>query len=410
MLEKALKGSKGYWSWIALLLALTGVGFASYMYQLTYGLAVTGLSRDVSWGLYIGQLTFLVGVAASAVMVVLPYYLHNVKVFGRLTVFGEFLAVAAVIMCGLFVLVDLGKPSRLLNMILYPSPSSVLFWDMVVLNGYLLLNILIGWNVLDAERKGEAPPGWLKPLIYISIPLAISIHTVTAFLFAGLPGRDYWLTAIMAVRFLASAFAAGPALLILICFLLRKISRFDAGDEAIRKLAIIVTYAMTTTVFLVGLELFTAFYSQVPGKMAALIYLFVGYQGMGNLVLLIWVFAVLAILATVLLLNPKTRANETTLTIACLAVFISLWIEKGLALIVAGYIPNPFGQVVEYVPTIPEILITLGIWAIGALVFTILCKIAVSVKEESELSLESTRYARINPATVTPDPGKPVGM
>ncbi|MEW6663294.1 MAG: sulfate reduction electron transfer complex DsrMKJOP subunit DsrP [Bacillota bacterium] len=412
MLEKTLNGSKWYWRWIILLLALMGVGFASYMLQLNQGLAVTGLSRDVSWGLYIAQLTFLVGVAASAVMVVLPYYLHNVKVFGRLTVFGEFLAVAAVIMCGLFVIVDIGKPARLLNIMLYPSPNSILFWDMVVLNGYLLLNILIGWNVLDAERKSVAPPGWVKPLIYLSIPWAISIHTVTAFLYSGLPGKHYWLTAIMAARFLASAFAAGPALLILLCFLLRRVSKFDAGDEAIRRLSVIVTYAMAVTVFFVGLEFFTAFYSQVPGHMHALEYLFVGYQGKGNLVPFMWTFAFLAVVALVLLLNPKTREKENTLKIACAAVFISLWIEKGLGLVIAGYIPNAFEQVVEYVPTAPELMITIGIWATGAFVLTLLYKIAVSVKEESELSIYSARYARVKPVgiTVSQDSGKTGGM
>jgi molybdopterin-containing oxidoreductase family membrane subunit len=410
MLEKTLNGSKWYWGWIILLLALMGVGFASYMHQLSQGLTVTGLSRDVSWGLYIGQLTFLVGVAASAVTVVLPYYLHNVKVFGRLTVLGEFLAVAAVIMCGLFVFVDLGKPSRLLNIILYPSPSSMLFWDMVVLNGYLLLNILIGWNVLDAERKGVTPPAWVRPLIYISIPLAISIHTVTAFLYSGLPGKYFWLTSLMAAHFLVSAFAAGPALLILLCFFLRKVSKFDAGDEAIKKLAVIVTYAMTVNIFFWGLKFFTAFYSQVPEKMSTLLYLFVGYQGKGNLVPFMWIFAILALAATVLLLNPNTRKKEFTLKIACAAVFISLWIEKGLALVVAGYIPNPFGQVVEYVPTVPELLITIGIWAIGAFILTLLLKIAVSVKEETELSLESARYAKTKPAIVSQDNGKTVGM
>ncbi len=383
MLAKALRGSKGYGQWVALLVALFGIGFMYYLAQLQQGLTVTGMSRDVSWGLYIAQFTFLVGVAASAVMVVLPYYLHNVKSFGRITIFGEFLAVAAVTMCLLFIIVDLGKPTRLFNVLLYPTPNSILFWDMVVLNGYLLLNILIGWNVLEAERKGVVPPKWVKTLIYVSIPWAVSIHTVTAFLYAGLPGKHLWMTAILAARFLASAFAAGPALLIILCLVMKRISKFDAGEEAIGKLASIVTYAMAVSVFFVGLELFTAFYSQVPGHMYSLQYLFVGLYGQGNLVPFMWTFTLLAIIALVLLLNPKTRTNERTLTIACVAVFVSLWIEKGLGLVIAGFVPNAFKKVVEYVPTLPEVLITLGIWAIGGLILTVLYKIAVSVKEET---------------------------
>jgi len=270
MLEKAFYGSAKYYGWILFLLLVIGAGVGCYVYQLTEGLRVTGMGRDISWGLYIGQLTFLVGVAASAVMVVIPYYLHNYKVFGKITVLGEFLAVSAVSMCGLFVLADLGTPSRALNLILYPTPNSILFWDMIVLNMYLLLNLVIAWNVLSAERKSAPPPKWVKPLIYLSIPWAVSIHTVTAFLYAGLPGRHLWLTAILAVRFLGSAFAAGPSLLILLCLFVRRVSKFDPGRDAIQSLAKIVTYALVASIFFVGLEFFTAYYSQVPGHMHGL--------------------------------------------------------------------------------------------------------------------------------------------
>jgi Ni/Fe-hydrogenase subunit HybB-like protein len=382
MLEKALEGDPRYWRWVLSLLAVMTVGFSCWGMQLNYGLTITGLSRDISWGLYIAQFTYLVGVAASAVMVVLPYYLHNVKSFGKITIIGEFLAVAAVTMCLLFIVVDLGKPMRMLNVLLYPTPNSILFWDMIVLNGYLFLNIIIGWNVLEAENKGVAPPKWIKPLIYTSIPWAVSIHTVTAFLYAGLPGRHLWLTAIMAARFLASAFCSGPALLILLCFLLKRLTRFDAGKEAIQRLSVIMTYAMIISVFFIGLEFFTAFYSQIPGHMAALKYMFVGLEGHGKLVPFMWLFVALAVFALVILINPKTRENDRTLLMACAAVFFSMWLEKGLALIVAGFIPNTFEVVREYTPTAPEILIVLGVWATGSLVLTFLYKIAVTVKEE----------------------------
>lgn len=382
MLERALTGDQRYYRWLMALLILMGLGAATYLVQLNKGLTITGLSRDVSWGFYIAQFTFLVGVAASAVMVVLPYYLHNVKVFGRITILGEFLAVAAVTMCLLFIVVDLGKPMRLLNVLLYPTPNSILFWDMIVLNGYLFLNIIIGWNVLEAERMGTHYPNWVKPLIYLSIPWAVSIHTVTAFLYAGLPGRHYWLTAIMAARFLASAFCSGPALLILLAFLVKKLSKWDPGREAIDKLATVATYAMIISVFFIGLEFFTAFYSGIPSHKEALQYLFVGIHGHGKLVPFMWAFAVLAIVALVLLINPNTRKNEKTLKIACVAVFVSMWLEKGLGLVVAGFIPNPMEHVREYSPTIPELMIGLGIWATGIFVLTILYKIAVSVKEE----------------------------
>ncbi|MBW1754505.1 MAG: polysulfide reductase NrfD, partial [Deltaproteobacteria bacterium] len=328
------------------------------------------------------QFTFLVGVAASAVMVVLPYYLHNYKAFGRITILGEFLAVASVIMCILFIFVDLGQPTRVFNVLLHPTPNSVLFWDMIVLNGYLFLNIIIGWNVLEAERNNVAPPAWLKPLIYLSIPWAVSIHTVTAFLYCGLPGRGFWLTAILAPRFLSSAFAAGPAFLILLCMLVRKLTKFDPGREQIQSLAKVVAYAICINVFFFLCEVFVVFYSRIPEHMDHFKYLFVGLHGHGALVPWMWASMILMVVSIILLVNPATRKNETTLIAACINVFIGTWIDKGLGMISGGFVPNPLHHVNEYVPTIPELAISIGVWAIGFLVLTALFKIAVSIKEE----------------------------
>ena len=382
MFENALQGSRRYWVWIFFLLSLIGVGVACYIYQFRVGLGITGMSRDVSWGLYIGQFTFLVGVAASGVMVVLPYYLHNYKKFARLTILGEFLAIAAVVMCMLFIFVDMGQPLRVLNVILHPTPNSVMFFDMCVLAGYLVLNALVGWTVLAAERKEVAPPKWVKPLIYLSIAWAPSIHTVTAFLYAGLPGRHFWLSAIMAARFLASAFAGGPSLLILLCLIVRKYTKFDPGKEAIQALGKIVTYCMFINVFFLGLEFFTAFYSKIPGHMYPFIYLYSGIGHQAKLVPLMWLSTILAVVAMVLLIFPQLRKNESLLSVAAVSVFISLWIDKGFGLVIGGFVPNPFERVTEYWPTLPEGLITLAVWAAGFLVLTILYKIAISIKEE----------------------------
>lgn len=382
MLEKALTGNRGYYIWILVLLGIIGFGFLNYLKQWSYGLGVTGMSRDVSWGLYIGQLTFLVGVAASAVMLVLPYYLHNYKAFGKITILGEFVAIPAVIMCVLCVVADLGRPERVMNVLLYPTPNSMLFWDVVVLNGYLILNLVIGWTVLGCEKRGAPPPYWAKVLIFISIPWAFSIHTVTAFLYAGLPGRGFWMTAILAPRFLASAFAAGPSLVILLCYLLKRVTGFDAGKEAIRALAKIVTYAMLATVFFMICELFTVYYSQIPEHANHFNYIFTGLHGHDSFVPVMWTSAIMALVATALLVIPSTRNSDSVLPVACALSFVSLWIEKGLILIVVGFIPSPMETITEYAPTFPESAITLGIWGIGALILTILYKVAVSVRLE----------------------------
>jgi molybdopterin-containing oxidoreductase family membrane subunit len=341
------------------------------------------MSRDVSWGLYIGQLTYFVGIAASGVMVVLPYYLHDYKAFGRITILGEFLAVGAIVICLLFVFVDLGNFPRFFNLLLYFNPTSILFYDAQVLPIYMFLNIIIGWNVLSAEKKGVGYQQWVKVLIYISIPWAFSIHTVTAFLYAGIPGRHYWLTAIMAARFLASAFCSGPSLLILLCLIIRKVTTFDPGKAQIRTLGGIVAYAMIFNVFFMLLEIFTAFYSQIPGHMRSIQYLFFGLEGHGKLVPLMWTAVVFAIIALILLIIPWARRKEGVLAVACASVIIATWIDKGFGLVVGGFVPNTFERVVEYWPTVPEIFVSIMVWSIGAFIITVLFKIATAVKEEA---------------------------
>jgi molybdopterin-containing oxidoreductase family membrane subunit len=381
MLDKALIGSRKYWSWLAFLLLLVAVGFVCYCWQLVYGLGITGMSRDISWGIYIGQFTFFVGIAASAVMVVLPYYFHDVKEFGKVTILGEFLAIAAVIMCMLFIFVDMGQPARVLNVLFYPTLHSMMFWDMVSLGGYLLLNAVISAVMLDCECKQVKPASWVYIVVIVSVPWAISIHTVTAFLYNGLPGRSLWLTAILAPRFLASAFASGPALLILLCLLLRRLTSFDAGNEAIRKLGIIVAYAMSLNVFFLLLELFTALYSHVPEHSAAFRYLFFGLEGKHPLVLVMWLSVIMAVIALVALLVPVLRNDRRILVLAAALVFGSLWLDKGMGLIVAGFVPSPLGHVTAYTPTAPELAIVVGVWAIGALILTVFYKIVTSVRE-----------------------------
>ncbi len=382
MLEHAFKGSRRYWLLVGGLLAISAAGIIAYMFQLSEGLGITGMNRDVTWGLYISQFTFLVGVAASAVMVVLPYYLHDYKAFSKMVILGEFLAIPAVVMCVLFIFVDMGQPRRIANVFLHPSPSSLMFWDTMVLLGYLMLNVVISMITFGAERKGVPPPRWIKPVIVLSIPWAVSIHTITAFLYAGLEARTFWMTAILAPRFLASAFASGPSLLIILALIVRSFTKFDPGEKAIKKLAQIVTYALAANVFFVLVELFTGLYSDIPEHLHHFQYLFLGYQGKSALAPWMWTSQIMAVGVLVLLLIPKIRENLTALGFLCAGVIAAIWIDKGLGMVVTGFVPNPMGRVVEYWPTFPEGLITLGVYAIGFLILTGLYKIAISVREQ----------------------------
>ncbi len=384
MIEKALVGKPRYYAWLALLGGCMAVAFICWVWQYTYGLGITGMSRDVTWGFYIAQFTFLVGVAASAVMVVLPYYLHDYKAFGKITVLGEFLAIPAVLLCMAFIFVDMGRPFHITNVFLYPTPWSMMFWDTCALSGYLLLNVVIGWKCLDCERNGAPPPQWIKPLIYLSIPWAVSIHTVTAMLYSGLAARHFWMTAVLAPRFLASAFAAGPALLIILVMIVRKVSTFDAGSVAIQKLAQIVTYAMILNVFLFGMEAFTAYYSGVPSHAVHFDYLLFGVDGhISHQTLMMWGSLAMAAVALVMLVVPKYRRNEALLPITCVLVFLSIWIDKGAGMMTGGMIPSPLEHLTGYAPSVPEALIGLGVYAFGAFLLTVLYKIAITVKEET---------------------------
>ena len=389
MFEKALKGNNYYWMWLAFLGFFIAIAVVCYLRQYFTGLALTGMSRDVSWGLYISQFTFLVGVAAGGVMLVLPYYIHNYKAFGRITILGEFLAIASLLMCMMFIMADLGQPLRGLNVLFHPTPNSMLFWDMCVLWGYLLLNVLCGWVILTAERKQVHPPKWIYFFVYLSIPFAFSIHTVTAMLYCGLPGRHFWLSAIVAPRFLASAFAAGPALIVVMALILKRVANFDAGKDAINKMVTIIIYAAIANMFFVCLEFFVGFYSQITGHKHTLQYLFFGLEHHGhvynNLVPFMWGFVVLFFVGIALLSHPYTRkGNDLWLGIGAASIFLAFWLDKGIGFVLGGFVPTPTHEIVEYYPTINELFITVGVWATGFFILTILYKIAIDVEHEIE--------------------------
>jgi len=288
-------------------------------------------------------------------------------------------------MAMMFVGVDMGQPIRLTNVFLHPTPGSLMFWDTVALGGYLVLNVVIGWVTFTAEYRNVQPPKWIKPVIVLSIPWAVSIHTVTAWLYSGLSARSLWMSAILAPRFLASAFSAGPALLIILCLIVRRYTKFDPGKVAIQKLGTIVAYAMAINVFLFGMELFTALYAEIPHHTDQFAYMFVGLHGSGSTVApVMWLSAILGLGAMVALLFPKLRANETALGLMAVAVFVSLWLEKGFVMLVTGYVPSPLHDVVLYTPTLIELAVAAMVWAIGFLLLTVLYKTVIANREVAD--------------------------
>jgi len=367
-------------------------GFFCWIYQVKNGLAVTSMNDYVSWGFYISNFTFLVGLAAASVMLTLPAVFFKDVDFSKTVLIGEGVAVAALMMCLSLVLIDLGRIDRFWHLLPgighFNWPDSMLTWDILVLNGYLALNLLIPFYLLFSHYYGlKTNQKIVIVFMVISVIWAFSIHLVTAFLYAGLPARPYWNAAILGPRFLASAFASGPAFIIIVLSLVKARTKFPVKDTVIGKLTTIAVVAAIINLIMLGSELFKEFYHATEHSHTAF-YLYFGLDGHGKLVTWIWTSLIINVLATLALCFPIVRQNQKLLLAGCGALFTAIWMEKGMGLIVPGFIPSPLGEVVEYVPNAIEIVVTAGVWAMGFLILTLLLKIAIAV-EVGELTAKS---------------------
>jgi Ni/Fe-hydrogenase subunit HybB-like protein len=379
----ALRGSMGYWAWIVVLLGLIVSGVLAYARQYGTGLYVTAMRDQVSWGFYIGNFTFLVGVAAAAVVLVIPAYIYNWRPIREIVIIGELLAVSSIVMCFLFVLVDIGRPDRVWHLIPFIGhmnfPSSILAWDVIVLNVYFLVNFVVVTHILYRLFSGRHyVKALVVPLVLFSIPMAVGIHTVTAFLYNGLSARPYWNASILAPQFLASAFCSGPAILLFVLQLLRRFTRFEIQDEAIWKIAELMAYAMFLNLFLHGAEAFKEYYSNTE-HLRNTRYWYEGLGGHTTLVPYAWTAVALNLTAFLLFIIPAARRNWLTLNLGCLAIYGGTYIEKGMGLIIPGLTPDTLGEIYEYSPTLNELRVAAGIFAVGFLVFTLMLKVAVPI-------------------------------
>ncbi len=389
-LDSATNGGRRYHVWMGSLTLVMLAGAMAYSIQLRDGLEATGMNDHVSWGLYISNFTFLVGMAAAAMMLVLPaYVLHDVD-FSRAVLMAEAVAVAALVMCLSFVVVDIGRPMNGWHLVpglgFLNWPRSLLAWDVVVLNGYLAINLVIPFYILYTRFTGGEPnKRRYLPWMYVAVMWAVSIHMVTAFLLAGLPARPFWNTALLGPRFLASAFTAGPAFVMLLLWFIKRETHYEISDGAFSKLALITTVAAQINLLMLVSELFYKFYSPTHHGINAR-YLFFGLGEHNALVPWIWIAIGLNVVATVGLMIHPLRRSPRFLMPACAILFIAIWIEKGFGLVIPGFVPSPLGEIVEYQPTMVEVLVTLGIWALGFFVLTILVRVALPIEMGSARS------------------------
>jgi Ni/Fe-hydrogenase subunit HybB-like protein len=400
------RGNALYWLWVAGLLALIAVGACFYVGQLHAGLIATNMRDQVSWAFYIGNFTFLVGVAAAAVLLVIPAYVYNWKPIKEVVILGELLAIASIAMCGLFVTVDIGHPERFWHLIpglgLLNLPQSLLAWDVIVLNGYLVLNVVIVTYLLFSLYRGRVPNKKVfLPLVLFSIPAAIAIHTVTAFLYNGLPARPFWNASILAPRFIASALCSGPAVLLILMQLLRRFTRFEIDDRAIWKVAELMAYAMAVNLFLLGAEVFKDVYSDTE-HLVHMRYMFVGIGAHTAIVPWMWLSVACSLVAFLLFLVPRTRRHPITLNLGCVLIWLGVYLEKGMGLVIPGLTPDTLGEIYEYSPSPTEVWIAAGIFSVGFLLFTLMVKVATPIMlGEFRVGDASAGQASATPGGVT---------
>ncbi|MFQ5514453.1 MAG: sulfate reduction electron transfer complex DsrMKJOP subunit DsrP [Myxococcota bacterium] len=376
-------GGRGYYIWIGFLALVIVTGIAAYVHQASYGLITSNMRDQVSWGFYIGNFAYLVGVAAAAVVLVIPAYVYDWKPIKEVVLLGELLAIAAIVMCILFVTVDLGRPERiwhLLPIVGNPNfPYSLLVWDILVLNAYFLINYFIVTYLLFKGFTGQRyNPTFILPVIFLSIPLAISIHTVTAFLFMGLKSRPFWHTAILAPRFLASAFCSGPALLLLIFQIVRRVGKISILDAALQKIGELLAYAMAVNLFFLGTEVFAEFYSETAHSIHAQFQWF-GIHGRMDIAIYTWLAFGADLLALIVFMVPVLRRRLPLLSAACVLAVGGVFIEKGMGLLLPGMTPDMMGEVYAYHPSTTEVLVGAGVWGVGALVFTWMARVAMAI-------------------------------
>ncbi|MES9830048.1 MAG: sulfate reduction electron transfer complex DsrMKJOP subunit DsrP [Candidatus Thiodiazotropha sp.] len=382
-LRAGFTGGILFWSWMLFLAFFIMLwGYGEYV-QIANGMIVTNLNDQVSWGFYLANFVFMVGVAAAAVTVVFPAYVYKHKELHRIVILGEMLAIAAVVMCLLFVVAHMGRPDRLWHIFpvigIFNWPHAMLTWDVIVLSGYLLLNIIGGFYYLYKKYAGtEVNKAFYLPIVYIAIVWALSIHTVTAFLINTMPARPMWFHSMMPIKFITTAFAAGPSLIIIVFLLVRRFTPMKIADEAFHLLSQIVVWCLGIALFLTMSEIVTELYPATEHSLG-LQYLMFGHNGLNSLVPYFWTALSLMVGSFVLLLIPKIRKNLTLLPIICVAAFIGIWIEKGMGLMLPGVIPTPIGEFAEYTPSHIELMVVGGVWAIGFFLLTFMLKGAVAV-------------------------------
>lgn len=296
----------------AVLVALMVIGFCAYVFQLTQGLCVTGMSNGVSWGLYITCFMFFVGLSAGGLIVASSAHVFHIESFKHVAMPAVITSTVCICCAGAFILIDLGGIQRIWNMFVHLNFTSPLAWDMCVITTYLVINILdIVWLRRGDERK-------VQMLSYVALPVAILVHSVTAWIFGLEIAKEGWYSAIMAPIFVASAMDSGLALLMCVLAASKKAGVFDCGEKLFADLARLLATFIAVDAFFIGCELLTVAYPGAAGATELL-----GIMTSGATAPFFWFEILGGLLVPFLLLASAKRRQRTSVVVAASALVMA---------------------------------------------------------------------------------------
>lgn len=383
----SIKGGSRYKAWLAFLLLIIVVGSFTAYRQLTEGLILIGATDQVTMEMFFANFIFTAHVAAAAVLVVAPGYFYHRKDMKELAVIGEIIAMCFVATGLLFILFHMGRPDRLWHMfplLGYPNfPNSMLVYDTIVLNVYLVLNFIGVCYILYKKYVGEfdstALARWFTPVIYLAIVWGPLIHICTAFVLGSNARMGMWATAVLPFGFLSMAGASGPALVVLLFLLIRKHTKLQINDSVIDLMTTIIGWSLGIVLLVFAAEFFTALYSGTEHA-ASLKYSMFGHNGLDMYVPWFWGTMGAIVACFIAILIPKVRRSyDKWLPIVCVVTFLAILVEKPMMLVFPAFSPSPLGEYTEYHTTYVEMANILFVWAIGLMMLTLLVKGAVGI-------------------------------
>lgn len=338
---RSLFGGRGLTIAIVVCAAIAVCGIALWVFQVVGGLAVTNMRNLASWGLYIVMFMFLVGLSAGGLIISSAPRVFGLKGFGGISKVAVWSSICCTVLAAAFVIVDMGQPLRIWELIVQSNFTSPLMWDVTVIATYLTVSIVYLVLTVRAE-KGACSPRALRVISTVALVTAVLVHSVTAWIFGLQAGRGMWNTALLAPWFVSSALVCGVALVIIVVIALRRAGYMDIAQENIVKMAKLLGVFLCVDLYFFGCDLLTEGYA--GGHGAEIVSMLVA----GPLAPFFWIEVLGGIAAIAIAFTPQLRTSAL-LVVASLLGIVGIFCKR-VQLLVGGFqIPS-----LEYVaPVLP---------------------------------------------------------